>query len=204
MAEVEGQIRDEQLDAEREARRQLALAQVRQYPDPVLRMRAKEVEEFDEPLGTLVERMTALMRDARGVGLAATQVGILQRVLVYQIAEDAPATALVNPRIVTTGDEWESADEGCLSLGASTVIVPVERATQISIEAVSPSGEPVSVGAEGLEARVIQHEVDHLDGVLFIDHLPEETRKDALKQLREQALGLVPPIRPAEAAEETF
>ena len=86
MSEVE-EVRNEQLEAEREARRQLALAQVRQYPDPVLRMRANEVEDFDEPLATLVERMAALMQDARGVGLAAKQVGILQRVLVYQTAE---------------------------------------------------------------------------------------------------------------------
>ncbi|MBW3592326.1 MAG: peptide deformylase [Actinobacteria bacterium] len=162
------------------------MAQVRQYPDPVLRMRAHEVEEFDEPLATLVERMGALMRDARGVGLAATQVGILQRVLVYQLAEDAPATALVNPRIVSMSDERETADEGCLSLGASTVIAPVARATRVAVEAQSPSGEPLTLEAEGLEARVIQHEVDHLDGILTLDRTDDEHRRAALAQLRPQ------------------
>lgn len=186
MGEVEGEIRDEQLDAEREARRQLALAQVRQYPDPVLRMRANEVEEFDEPLATLVERMGALMRDSRGVGLAATQIGILQRVLVYQAAEDAPMTALVNPRVVSASDERETADEGCLSLGASTVVVPVARSTRISVEAVSPSGEPITIDAEGLEARVIQHEVDHLEGILTLDQTDDEHRRAALAKLRPQ------------------
>ena len=186
MSEVEGEVRDEQLDAEREARRQLALAQVRQYPDPVLRMRANEVEHFDEPLATLTERMGSLMQEARGVGLAATQIGILQRVFVYQGAEDAPVTALVNPRIVSMSDEQETGDEGCLSLGASTVIAPVARSVRISVEAVSPEGEPIAIEAEGLEARVIQHEVDHLDGVLTLDRTDAEHRRAVLAQLRPQ------------------
>jgi peptide deformylase len=186
VGEVEGEIRDEQLEGEREARRQLALAQVRQYPDPVLRMRANEVEEFDEPLATLVERMTALMRDARGVGLAATQVGILQRVLVYQPAEDAPVVALVNPRIASKSEERETADEGCLSLGASSVVTPVERATGVAVEAQTPAGEEITIDAEGLEARVIQHEVDHLEGILTLDRTDDEHRRAALAQLRPQ------------------
>jgi peptide deformylase len=186
MGEVEGQIRDEKLDAEREARRRIALAQVRQYPDPVLRMAAKEVGDLDDALRTLVERMTRLMQEARGVGLAATQVGILQRVLVYQTAEDAPVTALVNPRVVSTADERDTVDEGCLSLGAATVVVPVERATVLTVEATSPAGEPVRVEAEGLEARVLQHELDHLDGVLTLDRTTPEARRRALGELRPQ------------------
>ena len=186
MAKTQGQVRDERLDREQETRRRLALAQVRQYPDPVLRMRANEVEDFDEPLATLVERMAALMQDARGVGLAATQVGILQRVLVYQTAEEAPVTALVNPRIASMSDELETADEGCLSLGASSVIAPVARATRIAVDAVSPQGEPIALDAEGLEARVIQHEVDHLDGILTLDRTDDEHRRAALAQLRPQ------------------
>jgi peptide deformylase len=186
MGEVEGQIRSEELDAEREARRRAALSLVRQYPDPVLRMKANEVGDFDESVTGLVERMTLLMDEARGVGLAAPQLGVLRRILIYRKAEEGPVVALVNPRVVSTGEEVEAADEGCLSLGAATVVVEVERPTAVKIEASSPEGEPVSIEAEGLEARVIQHELDHLDGVLTIDRTTPEQRRAALAQLRPQ------------------
>jgi peptide deformylase len=186
MGEVEGQIRSEELDAEREARRRAALSLVRQYPDPVLRMKANEVGDFDESVTGLVERMTLLMDEARGVGLAAPQLGVLRRILVYRKAEEEPVVALVNPRVVSTGEEVEAADEGCLSLGAATVVVEVERPTALKIEASSPGGEPISIEAEGLEARVIQHELDHLDGVLIIDRTTPEQRRAALAQLRPQ------------------
>jgi len=186
MGEVEGQIRSEELDAEREARRRAALSLVRQYPDPVLRMKANEVGDFDESVAGLVERMTLLMDEARGVGLAAPQLGVLRRILIYRKAEEGPVVALVNPRVVSTGDEVEAADEGCLSLGAATVVVEVERPTAVKIEASSPEGEPISIEAEGLEARVIQHELDHLDGVLTIDRTTPEQRRAALAQLRPQ------------------
>jgi peptide deformylase len=186
MGEVEGQVRTEELDAEREARRRLALAQVRQYPDPVLRMKANHVEEIDDSVTGLVERMKGLMSEARGVGLAATQLGILRRVLVYQSGEEEPFVALVNPRVVETGGEQIADDEGCLSLGAATVIVEVERATTIVVEATSPEGEELRLEAEGLEARVIQHELDHLDGILIIDRTSPEQRREALAKLRPQ------------------
>jgi peptide deformylase len=186
MGEVEGQIRSEELDAEREARRRAALSLVRQYPDPVLRMKANEVDDFDESVTGLVERMTLLMEEARGVGLAAPQLGVLRRILIYRTAEEEPVVALVNPRVVSTGEEVEAADEGCLSLGAATVVVEVERPTAVTVEASSPEGEPISVEAEGLEARVIQHELDHLDGVLTIDRTTPEQRRVALGQLRPQ------------------
>jgi peptide deformylase len=186
MGEVEGQIRSEELDAEREARRRAALSLVRQYPDPVLRMKANEVGDFDESVTGLVERMTLLMDEARGVGLAAPQLGVLRRILIYRKAEEGPVVALVNPRVVSTGEEVEAADEGCLSLGAATVVVVVERPTAVKIEASSPEGEPISIEAEGLEARVIQHELDHLDGVLTIDRTTPEQRRTALAQLRPQ------------------
>jgi peptide deformylase len=186
VGEVEGQIRSEELDAEREARRRAALALVRQYPDPVLRMKAHEVEDFDDSVTDLVERMTILMEEARGVGLAAPQLGVLRRVLVFRTAEDEPVTALVNPRIVSSGEELESAEEGCLSLGAATVVVDVERPIAVKLEAQTPAGDPVQLEAEGLQARVIQHEVDHLDGVLTIDRTSPEQRKEALAQLRPQ------------------
>jgi peptide deformylase len=186
MGEVEGQIRSEELDAEREARRRAALSLVRQYPDPVLRMKANEVDDFDESVTGLVERMTLLMEEARGVGLAAPQLGVLRRILIYRTAEEEPVVALVNPRVVSTGEEVEAADEGCLSLGAATVVVEVERPTAVTVEASSPEGEPISVEAEGLEARVIQHELDHLEGVLTIDRTTPEQRRAALGQLRPQ------------------
>jgi peptide deformylase len=186
MGEVEGQIRSEELDAEREARRRAALSLIRQYPDPVLRMKANEVGDLDESVTGLVERMTLLMDEARGVGLAAPQLGVLRRILVYRKAEEEPVVALVNPRVLSTGEEVEAADEGCLSLGAATVVVEVERPTALKVEASSPEGEPISIEAEGLEARVIQHELDHLDGVLIIDRTTPEQRRAALAQLRPQ------------------
>jgi peptide deformylase len=186
MSEVEGQIRSEELDAEREARRRAALSLVRQYPDPVLRMKANEVADFDDSVADLVERMTMLMDEARGVGLAAPQIGVLRRVLVFRTAEDEPVTALVNPRIVSTQEESDTVEEGCLSLGAASVVVDVERPVAVTLEAQTPEGEPVRFEAEGLQARVIQHEVDHLDGVLIIDRTTPEQRKEALAQLRPQ------------------
>jgi peptide deformylase len=190
MSEVEGQIRSEELDAEQEARRRAALALVRQYPDPVLRMKAKEVDELDESVSDLVTRMTTLMDEARGVGLAAPQVGILRRVLVYRTGEEEPLVALINPRLVSSGEELEVADEGCLSLGAASVVVEVERPTTVTVEALDPAGKEVRIDAEGLQARVIQHELDHLDGILTIDRTTPAKRREALGQLRpEPVLG---------------
>jgi peptide deformylase len=186
MGEVEGQIRSEELDAEQEARRRAALALVRQYPDPVLRMKAKEVDELDESVSDLVTRMSTLMDEARGVGLAAPQVGILRRVLVYRTGEEEPVVALINPRLVSSGEELEVTDEGCLSLGAASVVVEVERPTTVTVEALDPAGKEVRIDAEGLQARVIQHELDHLDGILTIDRTTPEQRREALGQLRPQ------------------
>jgi len=193
MGEVEGQVRNEELDAEREARRRAALALVRQYPDPVLRMQAKEVEDLDESVAELAERMTRLMDEARGVGLAAPQLGVLRRVIVYRAGDEDPPVALVNPRLVSASDELEPGDVGCLSLGGATVVVVVERPTAVMVEALTPTGEDVRIEAEGLEARVILHELDHLDGVLTIDRTTPEQRRAALAQLRPQpVLGPIP------------
>jgi peptide deformylase len=181
-------VRHELLDAEREARRRAALAQVRQYPDTVLRMRAKGIELPDESVPALVERMTRLMEQAHGVGLAAPQVGVLRRVLVYQAVDETPVVALVNPRLTSSSEEKATGDEGCLSLGAASVIVPVERAESVRVEGFSPEGEPLVVEAEGLEARVLQHELDHLDGVLIIDRTTPEARREALARLRPQPM----------------
>jgi peptide deformylase len=189
MAEAKGQVgeTDEQERAEeRESRRRYVLASVRQYPDPVLRQRTNEVEEFDSALAALVERMMRVMQRASGVGLAAPQVGVLQRVLVHQAEEDAEPVALVNPRIVESSEELDTMEEGCLSLGAADVTVDVERPVRVTVEARSPAGDELRIEAEGLAARVIQHEVDHLDGVLIIDRTTPEQRREALAKLRPQ------------------
>jgi len=185
MAE-QGQVKTEnELDAHDEAARRLALAQIRQYPDPVLRLRAQEIEEFDGDLAQLVERMIRLMQDARGVGLAANQVGILRRVFVIQAEEEQEPRALVNPVIVERSDELGEDDEGCLSMQG--VLVPVERAVSIRVEARDEDGNPVALELEGLPARVAQHELDHLDGVLILDRTTPDGRREALGVLRQSA-----------------
>jgi peptide deformylase len=183
MSEAE-EVRNEELDAERQARRRIALAQVRQYPDPVLRMRANEVEDFDDDeLRQLAERMTTLMREALGVGLAANQVGVLKRMFIFQpTAEDEPR-AMVNPEIVQRSDETEPDDEGCLSMQG--VLVPVERNLRVTIEARDLDGEEVRLELEGMSARVVQHELDHLDGTLIIDRTTPDGRREALAVLRQ-------------------
>lgn len=181
----QGQVKTDELDAQAEAKRRLALAQIRQYPDPVLRLEAQEVQEFDDDLTQLVERMKRLMQDARGVGLAATQVGVLRRVFVIQEEDEKEPRALVNPAIVDRSDETEPDDEGCLSLQG--VAVEVERTLRIRIEARDEEGQPVELELEGLPARVAQHELDHLDGVLILDRTTDEDRREALAILRQSA-----------------
>jgi peptide deformylase len=178
---------EEQRDPEQEARRRLALAQVRQYPDPVLRMKAREVEAFDDELVRLAQRMGRLMHDALGVGLAATQVGILRRVFVFhRQPEDEEAEperlAVVNPAIVERSEEVEVDDEGCLSLQG--VHVPVERNTAVVLEGADEHGRPVRYELADLSARVVQHELDHLDGTLILDRTTDEARREALGTLR--------------------
>ena len=189
MTEVEGEVRDEELDAEREAereaRRQLALAQIRQYPDSVLRMQAPPVEKFDDDLKRLVTRMGELMKDANGVGLAATQIGVLRRVFVFARDEDEVAV-LVNPEIVRRGDEAELDDEGCLSIQGVTM--PVERSTSVRIEGRDEQGEEVAYDLEGTPARIVQHELDHLDGKMILDRTTPEARREALAALRPRLL----------------
>jgi peptide deformylase len=181
--EIEGQVIEDsaELDAETQARRQLALAQVRQYGDPVLRMRAHEVTSFDEDLQRLATRMKQLMHDARGVGLAATQVGILQRVFVFQKGED-DVVAVVNPMLSDLSDETEVEDEGCLSIQGVTM--PVGRHLRVSLEGKDEEGNELRFELEGHPARVAQHELDHLDGTLILDRTTDEARKEALAVLR--------------------
>jgi peptide deformylase len=173
----------EGLDQEALERRSRALSQVVKFGDPVLRSAASPVTEFDEGLEAESERMIGLMRDAIGVGLAATQLGALRRMLVFQVGPEAEPTVLVNPEIEWRSEDLATAEEGCLSLPG--VIVDVERPLHVRAHGVDVHGEPFSIEASGLEARVIQHELDHLDGVLMIDRTERDQRKGALKALRE-------------------
>ncbi len=179
--ELDEEAQEAALEAERERIRRGALAQIRQYPDVALRMKAREVTDFDDFLHQLVERMMALMDDAQGVGLAATQVGVVQRLFVFS-AGDEGTYAVVNPRLLDVSAETESDEEGCLSLQG--VRVPVERSTKVTLEGVDPTGAPLHFELEGLTARVVQHELDHLDGVLIIDRTDPEHRREALGILR--------------------
>ncbi|HTR89289.1 MAG TPA: peptide deformylase [Solirubrobacteraceae bacterium] len=179
----------EELDAQTRARRDAALAHVRKLGDPVLRARALEVDRFDEALGVEVQRMGLLMNDALGVGLAANQVGILHRVLVYRADPEEPVSALVNPVIEWRSEELEAAEEGCLSIPG--VHVEVERPARVRVRARDVRGDELEIEAEGLEARVIQHEVDHLDGILILDRISREARREAMRELRRVREGRV-------------
>ncbi len=172
-----------ELDPETRARRDAALRHVRKFGDPVLRTTALPVERFDDELIVEIEQMGELMHDALGVGLAATQLGVLHRVLVYRAYTDDPLTALVNPVIEWASDELETAEEGCLSLPG--MHVEVERAARLRARARDAHGEEIVVEVEGLEARIIQHEIDHLDGILILDRIPREARKLAMREMRE-------------------
>jgi peptide deformylase len=172
-----------ELDAETRERRDAALRHVRKLGDPVLRATALPIERFDAELEREVQRMGVLMHDALGVGLAATQLGVLHRVLVYRAYPEDPLTALVNPVIEWRSEELEAAEEGCLSLPG--VHVEVERPVRVRVRARDEHGDELEVEAEGLTARVIQHEVDHLDGVLILDRVSREARKEAMRAMRE-------------------
>ena len=172
------------LDPELEARRVAAMSFIHRYGDPVLKSRATPVDRFDETLRNQVARMAGIMTDAFGVGLAAPQLGISQRVLVYRVGQDAPVIALVNPEVDWKGEESEQMEEGCLSIPG--IQLDVDRPVHVRVRAHDEQGDERTVEASGLEARVIQHEIDHLDGVLILDRASREARKEAIRTLREQ------------------
>jgi peptide deformylase len=173
----------EGLDQEALERRSAALSQVIKFGDPVLKSAASPITEFDDRLAREADRMIGLMRDSIGVGLAATQLGVLRRMLVFQVGAEAEPTVLINPEIEWRSVDAATAEEGCLSIPG--VVVDVERPLFVRAHAVDVHGEPLMIEASGLEARVIQHEVDHLDGVLMLDRTEKDQRKGALRALRE-------------------
>ena len=166
------------------ARRLEALRLIRRFGDPVLRSQARAVDRFDDTLREEVRQMGALMGDALGIGLAAPQVGIPHRLVVYRIASEGPPATLVNPRIDWSSRDKETAEEGCLSLPG--VHVDVERPVHVRVRASDEHGDELLVEASGLEARVIQHEMDHLDGVLILDRTSRDQRKAAIRAMRER------------------
>jgi peptide deformylase len=175
--------RDHEVERQMMERREAALAHVVKWGDPVLKSKASPVVRFGPELRAEVERMVHIMRDGLGVGLAATQLGVLRRLLVFQAGPDAEPTALVNPEIEWSSDELALAEEGCLSL--PRVTMDVERPLFVRVSGRDAEGEPIVIEAAGLEARVLQHEIDHLDGVLILDRTTRAQRKGALRALRE-------------------
>lgn len=182
--EIETEDREEgELQAELLERREAALTHVVKFGNPVLKSKGSPVRDFGPELRAEVERMVAIMRDGLGVGLAATQLGVLRRLLVFQAGADSEPTALINPEIEWTSDEAVIAEEGCLSL--PRVSMDVERPLHVRVAGRDVDGEEIRIEASGLEARVLQHEIDHLDGVLILDRAPRDQRKGALRALRE-------------------
>jgi peptide deformylase len=176
--------RVDQQELSRRARE--ARKDIRVIGDPVLREHAHDVTEFDRALRKLAKRMIRTMHDAPGVGLAAPQVGVLQRILVYDVDDDP--RVLANPVLDEFSEETEESDEGCLSVPGVTM--PVVRPVGVRVRGMDEYGEPVDFRAEGFEARVIQHENDHLDGVLIVDRTTRSARAAALRAMREQTAGV--------------
>jgi peptide deformylase len=190
---------ESELEAELLERREAALAHVVKFGDPVLKSKASPVREFGPQLRAEVERMVSIMRDGMGVGLAATQLGVLRRLLVFQAGADSEPIALINPEVEWLSDEVVVAEEGCLSL--PRVSMDVERPLHARFNGLDVDGEPIRLEASGLEARVLQHELDHLDGILILDRAPRAQRKGALRALREGG-SYSPPPAEQEAADE--
>jgi peptide deformylase len=185
--EVEPEPESETTSAERRLHHETAMRLVRQYPDPALRVAARPVPDVTDEVRRLAERMTDIMRRSHGVGLAAPQIGVLHRVLVYRVGPDDPGRVLVNPQLSDLSDEKDTDTEGCLSLLGGELSVPVERSQRLVAEGLDETGAQVRIEAEGFEARVLQHEIDHLDGVLIIDRTDKDARREAMRELRLKA-----------------
>ena len=175
---------------------------IRTFGDPVLRMKARPVEKITDVHRRLVDDMIETMRDAPGVGLAGTQVGVLERIFVYEVEDDVGA--VFNPVITSRSRDLTDEEEGCLSLPG--LLYPVTRHIEVRIEGLDVNGQPIVKEGTELLARVFQHEIDHLDGVLFVDRLPDKLRKKAMRELTRQALGLpdLESSNPDSSAEEVL
>lgn len=185
MLENEGPVEgppERQIDPEILRRREAALARIVQFGDPVLKSRASAISEFGQDLGAEIDGMAELMGEAMGVGLAAPQVGRLRRLLVFQPNPDIEPRELVNPEVEWASGEAETATEGCLSI--PRILVEVERPVFARVRGQDRRGSEVVLEASGFEARVLQHEIDHLNGILILDRTERRQRRAALKALR--------------------
>ncbi len=182
--DADGEVEVEASAAERRAHHDVARRLVRQYPDSVLRIPANPVGEIDDEVKRLASRMLAIMVDSHGVGLAAPQIGVLRRLLVFRRKADDEMVVLVDPVLSELSDETETDTEGCLSLMGGDLLVPVERSVSLIATGRDLEGEELSIEAQGMEARILQHEVDHLDGVLIIDRAAKDDRRAAMRELR--------------------
>lgn len=169
----------------------MAILSIRVLGDPVLRSKASPVTAFDTALAQLASDMHETMDAAPGVGLAAPQVGKPIRLFVFTTGEEGERGSLVNPEIVWSSEETQEGEEGCLSIPG--MYFPVVRALRVRVDAHDLTGVPVRHEAEGLLARIFQHEIDHLNGILFIDHLPPELKREAMRAMRDQDFGMSPP-----------
>jgi len=164
----------------------MPLYRIRTFGDPTLRDQGRPVTEFDEQLRQLIDTMFELMDQAEGVGLAATQIGVQRQIAVWRHPEGDEGYVLINPRFLDKSEEIVVGNEGCLSVPGCTLDVP--RSERVVVEACDAAGQCYTVEAEGLVARILQHEMDHLEGHLILDRAAPEERRRVLKQLREQAL----------------
>ena len=164
----------------------MAVLSVRKYGDPVLRRRAVRVEAVTPEVRRTIADMVDTMYDEAGLGLAAPQIGVSLRLMVVTDDDGREARALINPAITEHGGEVV-AEEGCLSIPG--IFAPVRRAEWVRLEAQDPDGRPVTINARGLRARVFQHEMDHLDGVLFIDRLDPVTRDRIKRRIKKEGLA---------------
>jgi peptide deformylase len=183
----QGEVETAATSEERRAHHAVAMRLVRQFPDAALRTPAETVEDVDDEIRKLAERMADIMERSHGVGLAAPQMGIMLRVLVYRLSSEDEARVLVNPELTEVSDDTDVDTEGCLSLLGGELQIPVERSLKLALSGLDAQGQPVRVEAEGFEARVLQHEVDHLNGVLIIDRASKEDRRSAMRELRLRA-----------------
>jgi peptide deformylase len=165
----------------------MALYPIRTYGDPVLRMKPKPVEDIDDKIKTLVTDMIETMYDAPGVGLAANQIGVMKQIAVFDAHDDLGPRVMINPEILEVSGEWEY-EEGCLSVPGYSW--EIKRPAFARVRALDLDGKPVEYAGEGVLGRVLQHEIGHLQGGLLIDVLEKAVKKQALKNLRDEALGL--------------
>jgi peptide deformylase len=158
----------------------MSVLPIRIFGDPVLRERAREVTDFDEALRRLADDMLETLRAAAGAAIAGNQVGVLKRIFAADV--EGATGAYVNPEIVETSEETQEGDEGCLSFPG--LFFPTQRPLRARIRAQDVHGEAFTAEGEGMVARAFLHEIDHLNGILFIDHLARHDRKEAMRRIR--------------------